>query len=124
MAENQNAPKQTQAKAQDQEGQNKAREVDVQPTQVGRQQLGENVEGVVFTTRVPRGVGEPPADALAEDEGVRLTQESVRKQVDAETEKGYRGQQVSQVPNENYTVAGVTRGLPTPETTVYTPRGQ
>lgn len=93
------------------------------PARAGRQQLGEKSEGVT-TTRVPRGVGELPADAKAGAKGVRLTQESIQKQVDEETEKGYRGQQVSQVPNENYTVQGVLAGKPTPETTVHTPRGQ
>ena len=31
-------------------------------------------------------------------------------------EKGYFGTQVDQTPNENYTVAGVLAGEPTPET--------
>lgn len=30
--------------------------------------------------------------------------------------KGYRGVQVDTTPNENYTVAGVLAGKPTPET--------
>lgn len=120
MAETQNDTK----KAQDQAGQNQAKEVRQAPVQAGRQQRGEAVDGVTFTTRVPRGVGEPASDAEAQHEGVALTQRSVQKTVDEETEKGYRGQQVSVVPNENYTVAGVTRGAPTPETTVYTPRSR
>ena len=113
----------TAGKAQDQDGQNAAQEVQEAPRTVGRQQLGEKVTGTV-TTRVPRGVGEPPADALSDDPGIRLTQESVRDQVNADIEKGFRGTQADPTPNENYTVAGVTAGAPTPETVVYTPRGE
>lgn len=104
--------------------QSQTKSVEQAPVQAGRQQLGEATEGTTFTTRVPRGVGEPAADAKAEHAGLRLTQESVQKTVDDENAKGYRGQQVSVVPNENYTVAGVTSGKPTPETVVYTPRGK
>lgn len=43
------------------------------------------------------------------------------KQPTAETsspteEPGLRGDEVDQTPNDNYTVAGVTAGKPTPET--------
>lgn len=124
MAENQNAPKAGAGKAQDQAGQNGAKETSSAPVQAGRQQLGEATEGVQFTTRVPRGVGEPASDAVAKHDGVAATQKAVQRTVDEETEKGYRGQQASGVPNENYTVAGVTAGLPTPETVVHTPRSQ
>ncbi len=34
----------------------------------------------------------------------------------AELEQGYRGTVPDPTPNENYTVAGVTSGKPTPET--------
>ncbi len=44
------------------------------------------------------------------------TQEAVQATVDAEQEQGYRGTTVDPTPNENYTVAGVTSGKPTPET--------
>lgn len=37
--------------------------------------------------------------------------------MDAITDKGYRGTVPDETPNENYTVAGVTSGAPTPETT-------
>lgn len=37
---------------------------------------------------------------------------------DRETEQGFRGVEVDPTPNENYTVKGVTKGLPTPETDV------
>jgi hypothetical protein len=40
----------------------------------------------------------------------------VQEKVDAEQERGFRGVEVDPTPNENYTVAGVTSGAPTPET--------
>lgn len=40
----------------------------------------------------------------------------VQANVDEETEKGFRGIKVDPTPNENYTVAGVLDGKPTPET--------
>lgn len=40
----------------------------------------------------------------------------VQAKVDEETEQGFRGIEVDPTPNENYTVAGVTAGKPTPET--------
>lgn len=40
----------------------------------------------------------------------------VQERMDAEQEQGYRGDAVDPTPNENYTVAGVTSGKPTPET--------
>ena len=100
-----------------------ANEVEQAPVQVGRQQLGERVDGPV-TTRAPRGVGEPASDTVGDDEGIRAAQEGAQKTVDEETAKGYRGEQADPTPNENYTVAGVTAGAPTPETTVFTPRGR
>lgn len=39
----------------------------------------------------------------------------VQAKVDKDVEKGLRGVEVDLTPNENYTVAGVTAGLPTPE---------
>lgn len=39
-------------------------------------------------------------------------------QLIAEQKVGYRGIEVDPTPNENYTVAGVTSGAPTPETDV------
>lgn len=38
--------------------------------------------------------------------------------MDKENEQGFRGIEVDSTPNENYTVAGVTSGAPTPETDV------
>ena len=44
----------------------------------------------------------------AEDKATKV-EESVE-------DKGYRGVQADETPNENYTVAGVLAGKPTPET--------
>jgi len=89
----------------------------------GRLQAGE--AGEIVTTRVPRGVGEPAADAKAEGfEGVAALQEHAVKVANEEAEQGFRGVQVDSTPNENYTLRGVGRGLPTPETQVFTPRGR
>jgi hypothetical protein len=52
------------------------------------------------------------SDVTAEDLGAGEVQEKM----DEEQEKGYRGTKVDKTPNENYTVAGVTQNLPTPET--------
>lgn len=40
----------------------------------------------------------------------------VQENVDAESERGLRGDETDPTPNENYSVAGVTSGEPTPET--------
>lgn len=40
----------------------------------------------------------------------------VQERMDSYTEQGFRGVKVDPTPNENYTVAGVTGGAPTPET--------
>lgn len=87
-------------------------------------QIGERLEQSV-TTNSPRGVGELPSDYVHGGEGgLADGQRRVKAMIDEENEKGYRGTVPDPTPNENYTVAGVTRGLPTPETVVYTPRGQ
>ena len=58
------------------------------------------------------------AKAVEKDpEGVaEAGNKQVQEAVNDETEKGYRGFVPDPTPNENYTVAGVTAGLPTPET--------
>ena len=43
-------------------------------------------------------------------------QNEVQQAVDEANEKGYFGEAPDPTPNENYTVAGVTSGAPTPET--------
>lgn len=40
----------------------------------------------------------------------------VQKRTDEQLDRGYRGIEADPTPNENYTVAGVTSGAPTPET--------
>jgi hypothetical protein len=40
----------------------------------------------------------------------------IQAKADQETSQGFRGTEVDPTPNENYTVAGVTSGAPTPET--------
>lgn len=40
----------------------------------------------------------------------------VQAKVDAATAQGFEGEAVDDTPRENYTVAGVTAGKPTPET--------
>lgn len=40
----------------------------------------------------------------------------MQAKVDKENDQGFRGVEVDPTPNENYTVAGVTSGAPTPET--------
>ena len=43
-------------------------------------------------------------------------QAEVQAKMDEETEQGFSGTKADPTPNENYTVAGVTAGAPTPET--------
>jgi hypothetical protein len=50
---------------------------------------------------------QPPKDAA---------QKEVQKAVDKAEERGLLGVEVDPTPNENYTVAGVLAGAPTPET--------
>jgi hypothetical protein len=42
--------------------------------------------------------------------------DEVQEKVDREEEQGFRGVEVDPTPNENYSVAGVLAGKPTPET--------
>lgn len=91
------------------------------PVMAGRFQPGEE-SPQVLTNRVPRGVGELPADTLADEPGARALQDAVNAKVLKETEQGYRGYNTDPTPNENYTLQGVGKGLPTPETVVVTPK--
>lgn len=43
-------------------------------------------------------------------------EDRVQGAVNEETDCGFLGVEVDPTPNENYTVAGVTKGAPTPET--------
>lgn len=60
---------------------------------------------------VPAGK-QAKADAQAADPSLA----EVQKQTDKEAEQGFRGVETDPTPNENYTLAGVTSGKPTPET--------
>jgi hypothetical protein len=53
------------------------------------------------------------SDAVKADAKVA---DPAQKQVDVETEQGFRGVEVDQTPNEAYTLQGVTSGQATPET--------
>ncbi|WP_156369800.1 hypothetical protein [Arthrobacter sp. Leaf145] len=53
------------------------------------------------------------ATAEKKDAGVA----SVQEKFDKINEQGFVGEEVDKTPNENYSVAGVTAGKPTPETT-------
>lgn len=59
-----------------------------------------------------------PEGLKAKDDAIKADQSTaeVQKKVAEETERGFRGIEVDPTPNENYTVAGVTSGAPTPET--------
>lgn len=65
--------------------------------------------------------GEQDADAVAAAKADAEAADSetaaqAQQAMDVETEQGFRGVEVDPTPNENYTVAGVTSGAPTPET--------
>lgn len=49
-------------------------------------------------------------------ESTAAAQKKATDAVAAEEKNGFRGVQVDKTPNENYTVAGVVAGKPTPET--------
>jgi hypothetical protein len=46
----------------------------------------------------------------------KTPEDAVQAATDKATEKGFIGVAADPTPNENYTVAGVTSGKPTPET--------
>lgn len=46
----------------------------------------------------------------------KAPEKEVQEVIDKEVEQGFRGVEVDETPNENYTVSGVTSGKPTPET--------
>lgn len=50
--------------------------------------------------------------------GTQSTATQPQEIIDREASQGFRGSEVDSTPNENYTVAGVTSGAPTPETDV------
>jgi hypothetical protein len=59
-----------------------------------------------------------PSGQKAKDDAVEADKSTadVQKQVDEDQARGFRGVEVDPTPNENYTIAGVTSGAPTPET--------
>jgi hypothetical protein len=68
----------------------------------------------------PTGPVAPVAkgDGVGEvDEKVNPAQDELQKRVDEAEAKGYYGVEADKTPDEHYTVAGVTAGKPTPETT-------
>jgi hypothetical protein len=52
-------------------------------------------------------------ETKASDAKVTRSTETI---LNKEQEQGFRGVEVDPTPNENYTIAGVTNGAPTPET--------
>lgn len=87
----------------------------------GSLQVGESA-GARITTRVPRGVNELPADHISDEPGAKALQEHVAKVIAKETAQGFRGDpNKNRTPNSAYTLQGVGRGDPTPETVVVTP---
>lgn len=56
----------------------------------------------------------PPAEG-GPKKGGELGGKEVQARMDEEQAKGYHGYTPDSTPNENYTVAGVTSGAPTPE---------
>lgn len=87
-------------------------------------QPGQAVSGAI-STNPPRGVGELPSDALADEPGGAAVQKAVQERIDQEEALGFRGDAAkNRTPNSAYTLQGVGRGDPTPETTVHTPSGK
>lgn len=54
--------------------------------------------------------------ATNDKQAAKADNADVQKQIDAVNEQGFYGQKVDPTPNENYTLAGVVAGKPTPET--------
>lgn len=97
---------------------------EVSPQDPGRLQPNETVSGPL-STNPPRGPGEPAANTVADEPAAKALQEHIQGVIDSEEARGWRGARKSKAtPNKNYTLAGVNAGLPTPETTVFTPSGE
>ena len=94
------------------------------PIDPSRLQPGEAV-GAPITTNPPRGVGEAPSNQIADEPAAGDLQRHVQSVIDDEEARGFRGvRRTKPVPNSVYTLQGVGRGDPTPETVVVTPRGE
>lgn len=75
-----------------------------------------------LTTNPPRGVDELPSNHIADEPAAGDLQKHVQGVIDKESAQGYRGDpSKNRTPNSAYTLAGVSRGDATPETTVHTP---
>lgn len=59
---------------------------------------------------------DPQADGVGAKDELDPIGQAMQDAEDEVTELGFRGVEVDTTPNEHYTVAGVTAGLPTPET--------
>jgi hypothetical protein len=57
-----------------------------------------------------------PVEQRGLEKGKDLGGDEVQQRMDRETAQGFSGVNVDPTPDENYTVAGVTSGAPTPET--------
>lgn len=58
-----------------------------------------------------------PAQAGKDSGPAEATAHAMQKATDEAEEKGYLGEAADETPRENYTVAGVVAGKPTPERT-------
>jgi hypothetical protein len=70
------------------------------------------MRGVQQEARVVTDDKSTKKSAASDDAGAS----NVQEKMDADLEQGFRGTAVDPTPNEAYTVAGVTSGMPTPET--------
>ncbi len=66
------------------------------------------------TSTDKKSVSTVTTTSKATDKDLGLDQ--VQETIDAENEQGFRGTEVDSTENFNYTVEGVGKGLPTPET--------
>lgn len=64
----------------------------------------------------PKAADEPQADGVNTDDELTPEAEVMQQAEDKAAEQGFRGVDADPTPNENYTVAGVSAGKPTPET--------
>jgi hypothetical protein len=91
------------------------------PTDPTRLQPNQKTTGML-STNPPRAVDELPAGHIADEPAAATLQKQVQDTLDSEEARGFRGaKKFNAVPNEAYTLKGVGRGDPTPETVVYTP---
>lgn len=97
---------------------------DFDPEQV-LQQVGDPTVGGVNRTNatLPEGEAQIRDDApsasqigLVPNAGEDVGEDQFSEEFNKDLARGFRGAATDPTPNENYTVAGVTRGAPTPET--------